>query len=100
MFKCTITVSLYVLYTYTASVCANTYTRTVGTKYCKLHTDTVGKSMGTQENGKYKYNNTRIVLELMHTTIECGLIGNANMLISIPMHCTLQWAISPKQYFT
>ena len=49
-----------------------------------VHTDTVGKSMGTQENGKYKYANTRVVLELMHTTIECGFIGNPNMLISIP----------------
>ena len=40
--------------------------------------------MGTQENGKYKYANMRVVLELMHTTIGCGFIGNPNMLISIP----------------
>ena len=44
----TITVSLYVRYTYT--VCANTYTRTVGAN--TVHTDTVGKSMGTQEKWK------------------------------------------------
>ena len=62
---------MYIRYTYTVfvRVCANTYSRNVGAKYCTVHTDTVGKSMGTKEmENIYKYANTRVVFELIHVT--------------------------------
>ena len=79
-----------------------TYTHTVGAKYCTRTyrvTDTVGKSMGTQENGKYKYANMRVVLELMHTTIGCGFIGNANMLISRDSELMLYYFLNYALFF-
>ena len=48
MSKCTITVCTVHV---SGRVCANTYTRTIGAKNT-VHTDTVGKSMGTKEKWK------------------------------------------------
>ena len=92
MCKCTITVLVCTVHVhrmpYAVSVCANTFTRSVGAIYWRKR----------RKNGKYKYANTRVVFELMHTTKvswNVVLIGNTNMLISIPLHCAARWKLSP-----
>ena len=52
-----ITVSLYVRYTYTVSVCANTYTRTVGANTVQ-YIQTLSVNLGNP--GKMENTNTQI----------------------------------------